>query len=73
MFFCAQNIKSQEDIMKTKSKRLANQREEITFQYEKIKQYFPRRYTAKQIEDKIITILEEQRKKSQRKKKESER
>ena len=51
----------------------ANQREKITFQYEKIKQYFPRGYTAKQIEDKIITILEEQRKKSQRKKKEPER
>lgn len=51
----------------------ANQREKITFQYEKIKQYFPRGYTAKQIEDKIINMLEEQRKKSQRKKKEPER
>lgn len=51
----------------------ANQREKITFQYERVRKYFPRGYTPKQIEDKIITILEERQRKLQRKKDEPER
>ena len=46
----------------------ANQREKITFQYERVRKYFPRGYTPKQIEDKIITILEERQRNLQRKK-----
>lgn len=51
----------------------ANQREKITFQYERMRKYFPRGYTPKQIEDKIITILEERQRKLQRKRDEPER
>jgi len=51
----------------------ANQREKITFQYERMRKYFPHGYTPKQIEDKIITILEERQRKLQRKRDESER
>lgn len=51
----------------------ANQREKITFQYERMRKYFPRGYTPKQIEDKIITILEERQRKLQRKRNEPER
>ena len=51
----------------------ANQREKITFKYERMRKYFPRGYTPKQIEDKIITILEERQRKLQRKRDESER
>lgn len=41
----------------------ANQREKITFQYDRVRKYFPRGYTPKQIEEKIITILEERQRK----------
>ncbi len=51
----------------------ANQREKITFQYDRVRKYFPRGYTPKQIEEKIITILEERQRKLQRKRDEPER
>ena len=51
----------------------ANQREKITFQYERVKQFFPRGYTPKQIEDKIFSILEERQRQRQKKRDEPER
>lgn len=50
----------------------ANQREKVTFQYERIKKYFPRGYTPQQMEEKIIGILEERERQKALKRKREE-
>ena len=44
----------------------ANQIEKITIQHDRLKQYFPKNYTIKQIEDGIIRMLDERQKKLQK-------
>ena len=53
-------------IHKLLSKPKANQIEKISFQYDRLKQYFPNNYTIKQIEDGIIRMLDERQKKLQK-------
>ena len=48
------------------SKPKANQIEKISFQYDRLKQYFPKNYTTKQIEDNIIRMLEERQNRRQK-------
>ncbi len=55
-----------EMIFQLLSQPKANQREKVSFSHEKLKQYFPKNYTAKQMEDNIIKLLEERQRKRQR-------
>ncbi len=53
-------------IFKILGEAKANQREKISFNHEKFRQYFPKGYTPKQMEDSIIKLLEERQRKLQR-------
>ncbi len=53
-------------IVKILGEAKANQREKINFNYEKIKQYFPKGYSPKQMEESIVKMLEERQRKLQR-------
>ncbi len=53
-------------IFKILGEAKANQREKISFNHEKFRQYFPKGYTPKQMEDSIIKMLEERQRKLQR-------
>lgn len=53
-------------IFKILSEAKANQREKISFNHEKFRQYFPKGYTPKQMEESIIKLLEERQRKLQR-------
>jgi ParB family chromosome partitioning protein len=59
-------------IVKMLSEPKANQREKISFRHEQLKQYFPKSYTPKQIEESIIKMLDERQRKLQ-KQREAER
>lgn len=50
-------------IFKILGEAKANQREKISFNHEKFRQYFPKGYTPKQMEDSIIKLLEERQRK----------
>ncbi len=49
----------------------ANQREKVTFQYERLRKYFPR-CTPQQMEEKIIGVLEERERQKERQRKRDE-
>lgn len=52
-------------IFKILGEAKANQREKISFTYERVSQYFPKGYTPKQMEDSILKLLEERQRKLQ--------
>ena len=55
-----------EQIYAVMGEEKANQREKITFPTEKLKKYFPKNYSAVQMEQEIIKLLEDRVKKRER-------
>lgn len=53
-------------MVKIMSEQKANQKDKLTFQAEKFAAYFPRGYTAEQMEQSIIRMLDERKRQMQR-------
>lgn len=56
---------NEEELLKTMSQQKANQKDKLTFLVEKFAAYFPKGYTAEQMEQSIIKLLEERKRKLQ--------
>lgn len=57
-----------EKILDIMSEQKANQKERVRIEVSQLRKYFPRSYTAKQMEQSILKLLEEQYRKKQRSK-----
>lgn len=57
-----------EKILDIMSEQKANQKERVRLEVSQLRKYFPRSYTAKQMEQSILKLLEEQYRKKQRSK-----
>ena len=57
-----------EKILDIMSEQKANQKDRIRIEVNQLRKYFPRNYTARQMEQSILKLLEEQYRKKQRSK-----